>query len=52
MKILILAAYVSVSGSAPFCTYDGHLYQCFYYSWAACEMAAQYQPYARCVVHP
>lgn len=52
MKILILLAYSSVMGSAPFCAYDGYNYQCFYYSWSACEQAVAYNQNARCVVHP
>lgn len=52
MKILILTLYIAVMGNAPFCAYDGYNFQCFYFSWAACEQAVAYNPSARCVVHP
>lgn len=50
MKILMMLAYIS--GNAPICTFDGFNYQCFYYSWSACEMAVRNMPMARCVVKP
>lgn len=46
------AAYaINVMGSAPICTFDGYIYQCYYYTWDACENANM-NPNARCVSHP
>jgi hypothetical protein len=52
MKTLAALLLTYVNGSAPFCTYDGYNYQCYYYTWAACEQAVKFQPQARCVSRP
>lgn len=52
LSTLPTPAEASKMGDAPFCSYDGYLMQCYYYSWSACEQAVKHNPNARCVANP